>query len=328
MVGGSGAGKSTLVNALCGFKPATEGAVLLNGVDLYDNFDAYRNEMGYVPQDDIIHLDLPVSKALDYAARLRMPADTSRYEREQRVREVIDELDLKACADRTVRQLSGGQRKRVSIGVELLTRPSLFFLDEATSGLDPATESADDEAPAQARRPGTHDHPHHARHQERHGVRQGRLPGARRPSGLLRAAGGRAQVLRRRGVRRDLRAPGVRRHARGVGAALPGLAAAPGVRGATAERGGRRAVGRLRRRPEAARRPARSPAARAPGAGSGTVVLEPVPHPLGALPRHHPARQEDADPAAAPSRPCWGCWTSSRPSATCSTRCTGAPPRS
>ena len=142
VVGGSGAGKSTLVNALCGFKPATEGAVLLNGVDLYSNFDAYRNEMGYVPQDDIIHLDLPVSKALDYAARLRMPADTSRYEREQRVSEVIDELDLRACAERTVRQLSGGQRKRVSIGVELLTRPSLFFLDEATSGLDPGTESA------------------------------------------------------------------------------------------------------------------------------------------------------------------------------------------
>jgi len=142
VVGGSGAGKSTLVNALCGFKPATEGAVLLNGVDLYTNFDAYRNEMGYVPQDDIIHLDLPVSKALDYAARLRMPGDTSRYEREQRVSEVIDELDLKACAERTVRQLSGGQRKRVSIGVELLTRPSLFFLDEATSGLDPGTESA------------------------------------------------------------------------------------------------------------------------------------------------------------------------------------------
>ena len=141
VVGTSGAGKSTLVNALCGFKPATEGAVLLNGVDLYGNFDAYRNEMGYVPQDDIIHLDLSVSKALDYAARLRMPADTTRPEREQRVRDVIDELDLKACAGRTIRQLSGGQRKRVSIGVELLTRPSLFFLDEATSGLDPATEA-------------------------------------------------------------------------------------------------------------------------------------------------------------------------------------------
>ena len=77
VVGGSGAGKSTLVTALCGFKPATEGAVLLNGVDLYRNFAAYRNEMGYVPQDDIIHVDLTVRKALDYAAKLRMPADTT-----------------------------------------------------------------------------------------------------------------------------------------------------------------------------------------------------------------------------------------------------------
>ncbi len=141
VVGGSGAGKSTLVTALCGFKPATEGAVLLNGADLYRNFDAYRNEMGYVPQDDIIHLDLSVRKALDYAARLRLPADTTEAERRQRVADVIDELDLKSAADTTIRSLSGGQRKRASIGVELLTRPSLFFLDEATSGLDPATES-------------------------------------------------------------------------------------------------------------------------------------------------------------------------------------------
>jgi len=141
VVGGSGAGKSTLVTALCGFKPATEGVVLLNGVDLYRNFAAYRSDMGYVPQDDIIHVDLTVRKALDYAAQLRMPGDTSAAERAQRVNDVIDELDLKAHADKRIRQLSGGQRKRASIGVELLTRPSLFFLDEATSGLDPNTES-------------------------------------------------------------------------------------------------------------------------------------------------------------------------------------------
>ncbi len=141
VVGGSGAGKSTLVTALCGFKPASEGAVLLNGIDLYRNFAAYRNEMGYVPQDDIIHVDLTVYKALDYAARLRMPADTSAAERAQRIREVIDELDLKSSAQKPIRLLSGGQRKRASIGVELLTRPSLFFLDEATSGLDPNTET-------------------------------------------------------------------------------------------------------------------------------------------------------------------------------------------
>lgn len=141
IVGGSGAGKSTLLNALCGYRPANSGAVLLNGADLYRNFNAYRNDLGYVPQDDIIHRELPVRRSLDYAARLRMPADTSAYEREQRIEEVIEELDLRVAADRTVRQLSGGQRKRVSIGVELLTRPSLFFLDEATSGLDPGTET-------------------------------------------------------------------------------------------------------------------------------------------------------------------------------------------
>ncbi|OFV79900.1 MAG: hypothetical protein A2W26_07755 [Acidobacteria bacterium RBG_16_64_8] len=141
IVGASGSGKSTLLNALCGFRPANAGMVLLNGADLYRNFDAYRNDLGYVPQDDIIHRELPVRRALDYAAQLRMPGDTSAAERRQRVEEVLEDLDLRAAADRAVRQLSGGQRKRVSIGVELLTRPSLFFLDEATSGLDPGTES-------------------------------------------------------------------------------------------------------------------------------------------------------------------------------------------
>jgi ABC-type multidrug transport system ATPase subunit len=141
IVGASGSGKSTLLNALCGFRPATAGAVLLNGVDLYDHFDAYRSELGYVPQDDIIHRELSVYKALDYAAQLRMPSDTTSAERHQRIREVLEELDLSGRADLPIQQLSGGQRKRVSIGVELLTRPSLFFLDEATSGLDPGTEA-------------------------------------------------------------------------------------------------------------------------------------------------------------------------------------------
>jgi len=141
IVGASGSGKSTLLNALCGFRPATAGAVLLNGVDLYDHFDAYRSELGYVPQDDIIHRELSVYKALDYAAQLRMPSDTTSAERHERIREVLEELDLSGRADLPIQQLSGGQRKRVSIGVELLTRPSLFFLDEATSGLDPGTEA-------------------------------------------------------------------------------------------------------------------------------------------------------------------------------------------
>jgi len=141
IVGVSGAGKSTLLDALNGFRPASEGAVLINGVNLYQNFDAYRTQLGYVPQEDIIHKELTVYEALDYAAQLRMPADTSRSERHQRIMEVLGDLDMVAAKDRPIHRLSGGQRKRVSIGVELLTRPSLFYLDEATSGLDPGTEA-------------------------------------------------------------------------------------------------------------------------------------------------------------------------------------------
>ena len=141
LVGVSGAGKSTLLDALSGFRPATAGVVLLNGDELYRNFDAYRTIIGYVPQDDIIHRDLSVYKALDYAAQLRLPPDTGSRERRERIDEVLDELGLWERRDTPVKRLSGGQRKRVSIGVELLTRPTLFFLDEPTSGLDPGTEA-------------------------------------------------------------------------------------------------------------------------------------------------------------------------------------------
>ena len=141
VVGVSGAGKSTLLGALNGFRPATRGAVLVNGTDLYKNFNAYRTEIGYVPQDDIIHLELSINQALDYAAQLRMPADTTLAERQQRVQEVLEDLDMTHRRDTAIKSLSGGQRKRVSMGVELLTKPSLFFLDEATSGLDPGTEA-------------------------------------------------------------------------------------------------------------------------------------------------------------------------------------------
>ncbi len=142
IVGVSGAGKSTLLDALNGFRPATDGAVLVNGVNLYQNFDAYRTQLGYVPQEDIIHRELSVYQALDFAAQLRMPADTSSSERQKRIMEVLGDLDMVAAKDRAINRLSGGQRKRVSIGAELLTRPSLFYLDEATSGLDPGTEHA------------------------------------------------------------------------------------------------------------------------------------------------------------------------------------------
>jgi ABC-type multidrug transport system ATPase subunit len=142
VVGQSGGGKSTLVDAISGYRPATHGQVLVNNIDIYQHFDSIRNEIGFVPQRDIIHMELTVYQALDYAARLRMPADTSKEERHQRVMEVLQDLDLTHRKDVQISGLSGGQQKRVSIGVELLTKPGLFFLDEPSSGLDPGTETA------------------------------------------------------------------------------------------------------------------------------------------------------------------------------------------
>lgn len=141
VVGVSGAGKSTFMNALSGFKPASDGSVMVNSTDLYKNYNAYRTDIGYVPQDDIIHRELPVGRALDYVARLRLPADTNAEERKKIVQDEMETLGLAERASVPVGALSGGQRKRVSIGVERITRPGLFFLDEATSGLDPGTEN-------------------------------------------------------------------------------------------------------------------------------------------------------------------------------------------
>ena len=139
IVGGSGAGKTTLLDALAGVAPADEGTVAYDGVDLYRHLDAYRSHVGYVPQDDILHRALPLATTLRHAARLRLPADTSAGEVGRAVDDVLAALDLTGRADVVVGSLSGGQRKRASIAVELLARPRVFFLDEPTSGLDPAT---------------------------------------------------------------------------------------------------------------------------------------------------------------------------------------------
>jgi ABC-type multidrug transport system ATPase subunit len=139
LVGGSGAGKSTLLKALNGYEPATQGQILIDGEPLYPRLDLYRTQMGYVPQDDIIHRVLPVRLALWYAARLRLP-DARPPEIEARIREALKSVDMLEHADKPVRVLSGGQRKRVSIAVELLAHPALFFLDEPTTGLDPGLE--------------------------------------------------------------------------------------------------------------------------------------------------------------------------------------------
>lgn len=142
VVGQSGGGKSTLVDAIAGYRPATHGRIIVNKtIDVYKEFDAIRSTIGYVPQKDIIHMELTVFQALNYAAQLRMPADTTEAERIQRIDEVMEDLDLAHRRDTQISQLSGGQQKRVSIGVELLTKPTLFFLDEPTSGLDPGMET-------------------------------------------------------------------------------------------------------------------------------------------------------------------------------------------
>ncbi len=142
VVGQSGGGKSTLVDAIAGYRPATHGQVFVNDTDVYRNFDVIRNLIGFVPQQDIIHMELTVFEALDYTAKLRMPPDTTKAERHKRVVEVLEDMDLLHRKDLPIRGLSGGQQKRVSIGVELLAKPGLFFLDEPTSGLDPGTETA------------------------------------------------------------------------------------------------------------------------------------------------------------------------------------------
>ncbi|MFI9051045.1 FHA domain-containing protein [Streptomyces sp. NPDC053427] len=140
VVGPSGAGKSTLLNALTGLRPADDGSVLYDGRDLYRDYAELRQRIGLVPQDDILHSQLTVRRALGYAARLRFPEDTAKAERLARVDEVIHELGLDQRADQPIHSLSGGQRKRVSVALELLTKPSLLFLDEPTSGLDPGMD--------------------------------------------------------------------------------------------------------------------------------------------------------------------------------------------
>lgn len=141
VIGPSGAGKSTLLDALCALRPADEGTVFIDGRSLYGNAEVLRDEFGYVPQDDIVPLELSVTAALDFSARLRLPKGTPAAERRRLVSRTIEALGLGERAHTRVGSLSGGQRKRVSVAAELLSRPRLLFLDEPTSGLDPLAEA-------------------------------------------------------------------------------------------------------------------------------------------------------------------------------------------
>lgn len=139
-VGGSGAGKSTFMKCISGVDTPTTGTVYLNGENLHENYETLKYNIGYVPQDDIVYSNLTLHDMLHYAAKLRMPDNTSYKARSQRIKEVLEIVQLTEFENFYIRQLSGGQRKRASIAVELIADPNLFFLDEPTSGLDPGTE--------------------------------------------------------------------------------------------------------------------------------------------------------------------------------------------
>ena len=140
IIGGSGAGKTTLSRLIAGYTSPTAGSVTFEGHNIHAEYASMRSRIGMVPQDDVVHRQLTVSQALGYAAELRLPPDTSKADREQVVAQVLEELELTKHADTRVDKLSGGQRKRASVALELLTGPSLLILDEPTTGLDPALD--------------------------------------------------------------------------------------------------------------------------------------------------------------------------------------------
>ncbi len=140
IIGGSGAGKSTLMGVLNGFDKKHTGDVYYNNISITKNFNSIKDIIGYVPQDDIVYENLTLRDMLRYSAELRMPADQTDEEISHRIDEVLATLDLTANQNTYIRKLSGGQKKRASIAVELLADPKVFFLDEPTSGLDPGTE--------------------------------------------------------------------------------------------------------------------------------------------------------------------------------------------
>jgi ABC transport system ATP-binding/permease protein len=140
IIGGSGAGKTTLSRLIAGYATPSSGSVTFEGHDIHTEYASLRTRIGMVPQDDVVHRQLTVDQALGYAAELRLPPDTSKADRDQVVAQVLDELGLTQHAETRVDQLSGGQRKRASVALELLTGPSLLILDEPTSGLDPALD--------------------------------------------------------------------------------------------------------------------------------------------------------------------------------------------
>ena len=139
VIGGSGSGKTTLLTCLNGYRTPSDGKVILNGIPGKEK-DKIRHLIGYVPQDDIVHRTLTVERALYYAYLLRLDDRIANDKINTHVDHILGQLDLMEHKNKKIKSLSGGQRKRVNIGVELLHSPELFFLDEPTAGLDPSLE--------------------------------------------------------------------------------------------------------------------------------------------------------------------------------------------
>ncbi len=140
IIGPSGAGKSTLLNVLTGELTPTRGTISFAGRNLMENFEELRSRLGFVPQSDLLHTNLTVRTALRFGADLRFSKDVSAAEKSERVEKVISDLGLEKRAELRIDRLSGGQRKRTSVALELLTEPVVLILDEPTSGLDPGLD--------------------------------------------------------------------------------------------------------------------------------------------------------------------------------------------
>ena len=139
VVGPSGCGKSTLLKIIAGMAEPTFGAVSWHGRDLASEGDLDPHEIGYVPQFSIAFELLTVEENVSAAMRLRV-AGLSSSERKQRVKAILQQVGLEPIADRQVRVLSGGQRRRIAMALEMVTSPKLLLCDEVTSGLDPKSE--------------------------------------------------------------------------------------------------------------------------------------------------------------------------------------------
>ena len=135
LLGGSGAGKTTFFNAVTGYEKA-DATILLNGVDVYKDFDKMKYDIGFVPQQELLRMTDTVIRTLEDSALLRLPKNISHKERKARIDEVMERFGLGKIKDNVISKQSGGQKKRISIAMEYISNPSLFILDEPDSGLD------------------------------------------------------------------------------------------------------------------------------------------------------------------------------------------------